>query len=70
MNNTANQIRSTAGYSGGSNGNSISVSFGNTVSTVNLGNGSSLTNNGTVNTVNVSSGATTSIDNYGIACFS
>jgi hypothetical protein len=61
----ANQIRSSAGYSGGSDGNQISVSFGNTVSTVNLGNGSSLNNSGTVNTVNVSSGATTSIDNSG-----
>jgi len=64
-NEAANLIRATAGYSGGSNGNTIIVSSGNRTNTVVINDTTSVNNSGTINTVNVLAGANTSITNSG-----
>jgi len=58
-------IRATAGYSGGNNGNQITVSSGDTVRTVVTNATTTVTNSGTINTVNVLTGSTGTINNSG-----
>jgi RHS repeat-associated protein len=64
-NTAANAIRASAGYSGGNNGNSVTVSSGNTVSTVVVNKTTTVNNSGTITTVNVLTGATSTINNSG-----
>jgi len=64
-NDAANAVRNSANYSGGSNGNSISVDFGNTVKTITVDKATTVTNNGTITNLNVNKGVTTSITNNG-----
>ena len=65
INNAANAIRLSAGYSGGTNGNSITVSSGKTVKTVTVNDTTTVSNKGTINTVNILNGATSTINNSG-----
>jgi RHS repeat-associated protein len=62
---TANAIRASAGYSGGTNGNTVTVNKGNTVKTVVVTDTTNVRNSGTITTVNVSTGATSTINNSG-----
>ncbi|WP_242631550.1 RHS repeat-associated core domain-containing protein [Sedimentibacter sp. zth1] len=64
-NEAANAIRTSAGYSGGGNGNSIIVSSGNTTKTVIVNDTTTVSNSGTIVTVNVLTGATSAITNSG-----
>jgi len=61
----ANAIRASAGYSGGGNGNSISVSKGKTTKTVVINDTTTVNNSGTIVTVNVLTGAVSAISNSG-----
>jgi len=64
-NDKANAIRASANYSGGSNGDSITVNSGKTVETVVVSKTTTVTNNGTITNLNVNNGVTTSITNNG-----
>jgi RHS repeat-associated protein len=61
----ANAIRASAGYSGGTNGSTVTVSSGSTVKAVVVTGITSLNNKGTVTTVSVTTGAASTITNSG-----
>jgi hypothetical protein len=61
----ANAIRASAGYSGGSNGNAIIVSSGNTTKIVVINDTTTVSNRGTIGTVNILAGASSAITNFG-----